>query len=176
MAVPQVVNQSFALTQCFERQKMRFRQILLAKNLAHTCVLALETILVWLAVCLVFRPPSLGVTLATLSGIFFALLVNLSVGNTLSISSPKKIDYSTFGRQHASNTTVFTSFGVQIAIFGLGALVLLTARHYGKFWLATLLFLALSAVALAVYVMVMSHADQLALDRRETLISELSRA
>jgi ABC-2 type transport system permease protein len=155
---------------------VRFRQILLAKNLAHACVLALETILVWLAVCLVFRPPSLGVTLATLSGIFFALLVNLAVGNTLSISSPKKIDYATFGRQHASNTTVFTSLGAQIAIFGLGALVLLTARHYGKFWLATLLFLALSAIALAVYALVLNHADQLALDRRETLISELSRA
>jgi ABC-2 type transport system permease protein len=155
---------------------VRFRQILLAKNLAHAGVLALETILVWLAVCLVFRPPSPGVTLATLAGLFFALLVNLSVGNLLSISSPKKIDFGTFGRQRATNLTVFTSFGVQIAIFGLAALVLLTARRFGRFWLATLLFLGLAAVALAAYALVLNRADRLAFDRRETLISELSRA
>lgn len=155
---------------------VRFRQILLAKNLAHACVLGLETILVWLAVCLVYRPPALGVALATLSGILFALLLNLSVGNLLSITSPKKIDFGTFGRQRASNATVFASFGIQIAIFGLAALVLLSARHYGEFWLATLLFLALSAVALAGYALVLGRADKLALDRRENLISELSRA
>jgi len=155
---------------------VRFRQILLAKNLAHACVLALETVLVWLAVCLVFRPPAPGVVLASLAGLFFALVVNLSVGDLLSLSAPKKIDYGTFGRQRASNTTVFASFGVQIAIFGLGALVLLTARHYGKFWLATALFLALSAAALAAYALVLNRADQLALARRETLISELARA
>jgi ABC-2 type transport system permease protein len=155
---------------------VRFRQILMAKNLAHAGVLALETVLVWLVVCLVFRPPSAGVTLATLAGLFFALLVNLSVGNLLSISSPKKIDYGTFGRQRASNITVFASFGVQIAIFGLAALVLLTARRFGRFWLATLLFMGLSAIALAAYALVLNRADQLALARRETLISELSRA
>jgi ABC-2 type transport system permease protein len=155
---------------------VRFRQVLLGKNLAHAGVLTLETILVWLAVCLVFRPPAPGVTLATIAGLFFALLVNLSVGNLLSIYSPKKIDFGTFGRQRASNSTVFASFGIQIAIFGLAALVLLTARHYGKFWLATLLFLALSAIALAAYTLVLNHADQMALDLRETLVSELSRA
>jgi ABC-2 type transport system permease protein len=155
---------------------VRFRQILLAKNLAHAGVLALETVLVWLAVCLVFRPPASGVALATVAGLFFALLVNLSAGNLFSIYSPKKIDFGTFGRQRASNSTVFASFGVQIAIFGLAALVLLSARHYGKFWLATLLFLALSAITLAVNVLVLNHADQMALARRENLIAELSRA
>ncbi|MGA8224243.1 MAG: hypothetical protein WB780_21530 [Candidatus Acidiferrales bacterium] len=155
---------------------VRFRQVLLAKNLAHAGVLALETVLVWLAVCLVFRPPEPGVTLATIAGLFFALLVNLTVGNLLSMYSPKKIDFGTFGRQRASSSTVFASFGIQIAIFGLAALVILSARHYGKFWFATLLFLALSAVSLTAYALVLNYADQMALNRREQLISELSRA
>ncbi len=162
--------------QFFFAAPARFREILLAKNLAHAAVLALETILVWLAVCFVFRRPSLDVTLATLAGLFFALLVNLTVGNLLSLASPKKIDFGTFGRQRASNTTVFASFGVQIVVFGLAALTLLAARRHGEVWLATLIFLALAAIAAAGYALVLSRADQMALARRETLIAELSRA
>jgi ABC-2 type transport system permease protein len=153
-----------------------FRQILLAKNLAHACVLALESFLVWLAVCFVFHPPAIDLTIATLAGLAFALLVNLAVGNLLSLSSPKKIDFGTFGRQRASNTTVFASFGVQIAVFGLAALTMLVARAYGKMWIATLLFLALAAIAFVVYTLVLNLADKMALARRESLISELARA
>lgn len=153
-----------------------FRQILLAKNLAHACLLALETFLVWLAVCFVFHPPAIDLTIATLAGLAFALLVNLAVGNLLSLSSPKKIDFGTFGRQRASNTTVFASFGVQIAVFGLAALTMLVARAYGKIWIATLLFLGLAAIAFVVYTLVLNLADKMALARRESLISELARA
>lgn len=162
--------------QFFFVSPVRFRQILLAKNLAHACVLVLETVLVWLAVCFVFHPPAPGVTIATLAGLSFALLVNLAVGNLLSLSSPKKIDFGTFGRQRASNSTVFASFGVQIAVFGLAALTLLAARAYGRIWIATLLFLALAAIASIVYTLVLNQADKMALARRESLISELARA
>jgi ABC-2 type transport system permease protein len=162
--------------QFFFASPVRFREILLAKNLAHVAVLGLETILVWLAVCFVFRRPPLDVTLATLAGLLFALLVNLAIGNFLSLSAPKKIDFGTFGRQRASNTTVFASFAVQIAVFGLAALTLLTARRRGEIWLATLIFLALAAIAGAGYALALSRADQMALTRRETLLTELSRA
>jgi ABC-2 type transport system permease protein len=162
--------------QFFFAAPVRFRDILLAKNLAHTAVLALETVLVWLAVCFVFRRPSLDVTLATLAGLLFALLVNLTIGNLLSLSSPKKVDYGTFGRQRASNITVFASFGVQIVVFGVAALTLLAARRRTEIWLATLIFLVLAAVAAAAYVIALGRADQIALSRRETLIAELSRA
>jgi ABC-2 type transport system permease protein len=154
---------------------VRLYRVQLAKNLTHAAVLGIETALVWTSVCLIFRPPSVGVTLATLSGILFALLVNLAVGNLLSVNSPKKIDFGTFGRQRASNTTVFASFGVQIVVFGLAAMVLLAARAYGRIWLATLLFFGLSAIAFVVYTLVLSRAEKEALANRETLIAELSR-
>jgi ABC-2 type transport system permease protein len=162
--------------QFFFAAPVRFREILLAKNLVHAAVLALETIIVWSAVCFVFRRPSLNVTLATLAGLLFALLVNLTVGNLLSLSSPKKIDFGTFGRQRPSNSTVFASFAVQIVVFGLAVLALLGARRNGQIWLATLIFLALAAIAGVVYVLALSRADNIAMARRETLIAELSRA
>jgi ABC-2 type transport system permease protein len=162
--------------QFFFAAPVRFREILLAKNLAHAAVMALETVLVWLAVCIVFRRPSLDVTLTTVAGLLFVLLVNLAVGNLLSLCAPKKIDFGTFGRQRASNTTVFASFAVQIAVFGLAASTLLTARRHGAIWLATPIFLALAAIAAAGYTLALSRADQMALAHRETLIAELSRA
>jgi ABC-2 type transport system permease protein len=162
--------------QFFFAAPVRFRDILLAKNLVHAAVLALEGSLVWLAVCFVFRRPSLDVTMATLAGLLFALLVNLTAGNMLSLSSPKKIDFGTFGRQRASNTTVFASFAVQIAVFGLAALTFLAARRNGQIWLATLIFFGLAAVAGGVYALALSRADNIAMARRETLIAELSRA
>ena len=103
---------------------------MLAKNLAHSTILALEMVLVWIGASLIYKPPALATTLATIAGILFALPVNLTIGNLLSISSPKKIDYGTFGRQRASNTTVFASFGVQIVVVGLAAITLMAARSF----------------------------------------------
>lgn len=154
---------------------VRFRQVLLAKNLTHTGVLVCESVIVWLAVCFIFRPPALGVTAATLAGMLFALLVNLTVGNLLSLNAPKKIEFSSFGRQRASNTTVFASFGVQILVFGLAAAVLLTARSYGRDWLAAILFLMLAAIAFVIYALVLSRADEMARAHQETLLAELAR-
>jgi ABC-2 type transport system permease protein len=162
--------------QFFFASPARFRQILLGKNLAHTGVLLLQIVFVWLAVCLLFRPPALDVVLATLAGILFALLVNLAAGNLLSLYAPKKIDYGTFGRQRASNVTTMASIGIQMAVIGLGALVLLFARAHDRIWIATVLFLALAAAAFVGYSFVLRSADRIALKREEILISELSRA
>ena len=152
------------------------RSVMLAKNLAHSTILALEMVLVWVGACLLYKPPALAITLATIAGIFFALPVNLTVGNLLSISLAKKIDYGTFGRQRASNTTVFASFGVQIVVVGLAAITLMAARSFGRIWLATVVFLAFAAVAWFVYSVVLKTSTKWRFGHREELIAELTRA
>jgi ABC-2 type transport system permease protein len=152
------------------------RSVMLAKNLAHSSILALEMIFVWIGASLLYKPPALGTTLATVAGILFALPVNLAIGNLLSISSPKKIDYGTFGRQRASNTTVFASFGVQIVVVGLAAITLIAARAFDRVWLATIVFLVFAAAAWVVYSLVLNKIGQMALDHREEIIAELTRA
>ncbi len=62
------------------------RSVMLAKNLAHSSILALEMIFVWIGASLMYGPPALVTTVATAAGILFALPVNLIVGNLLSIS------------------------------------------------------------------------------------------
>jgi ABC-2 type transport system permease protein len=155
---------------------VRFREILLGKNLTHSLVLAIEMVLVWVAACLLYRPPSCDVVLATTSGVFFALLVNLTAGNLFSVYAPKKVDLSTLGRQRASQVTALASLGIQAVVLGLCALAILVARAYHHIWLAAIIFIALAAVALAIYFLVLNRIDAIAWQRREPMIAELCRA
>lgn len=162
--------------QFFFASPVRLRDVLMAKNLAHSAVVAIEIVLVYLGVCFLYRAPSIGVTLATVAGILFALPVNLAVGNLLSITSPKKIDFGTMGRQKASGATQLAAFGSQAALFGIAAVVFLIARYFGRIWLAAILFLILAGFAFLIYWLLLNRAERMALDRREVMITELSRA
>jgi len=155
---------------------VKFREILLGKNLTHALLLACEVVVVWLAVCFMFHPPTADVTLATVTGVAFALLLNLTAGNLLSMYTPKKIDYGAFGKQRASSATVFASLGMQFAVFGLAAVTLLISRAYGRIWLAGVIFLILAGLAAIAYILVLKRVDQIAQKRRDTILAELCRA
>ena len=162
--------------QFFYASPASFHQIVLGKNLAHGAILAANTALVWVAVTFLYGPPTAVVSIATLAGLLFAAPLNFTAGNVLSIYSPKKRDFSTFGRQNVSQMTVLISLGVQLVIVGVGAAAFMVARFYKNQWIAALAFLVLSAISLPLYVMVLKRLDQIAVDRRETLIGELCRA
>jgi len=155
---------------------VRFREILLGKNLTHSLVLALEMVLVWAGASLMYRPPPWDIVLATVTGAFFVLTVNLTAGNLFSVHSPKKIDLSALGRQRASQVTALASLGIQAAVLGLCALALLAARAYQHIWLAAIIFVALAAIATVFYSLVLNRIDAIALRRREAMITELCRA
>jgi ABC-2 type transport system permease protein len=150
-----------------------FRNVVLGKNLAHMGVLAGELIALFIGVSLLFRPPSVETVLITLSGLLFAAPMNLAAGNLLSLYSPKKTEFGTFGRQRASQTTVLASFAIQIIVFGIAAAVLLVARYYQHDWLAIAMFMGLAAVAFAVYAFSLGRVDAIAGRRREILATEL---
>jgi ABC-2 type transport system permease protein len=161
--------------QFFYAAPVRFREIVLAKNLTHAGILAVETLVAWIAVGFLYRPPAFEVAIATLAGLLFAAPVNFSAGNLLSLYSPKKLDYSKFGRQRASQMTVLVSLGVQLFLVGVGVGAFWLARSYGNFWIATMLLLGLAVISLSAYAMILSQMDRLALQHRETLIAELCR-
>ncbi len=106
----------------------------------------------------------------------FATPLNFTVGNLLSIYSPKKLDFSTFGRQRASQMTVLVSLVVQIVVVGVGVSAFVLAKHYGNFWTAAAVFLVLAGISLSAYGVVLSRMDRIALECRETLVAELCRA
>ncbi len=162
--------------QFFYAAPATFRQIVLGKNLSHAAVLVANAGLAWIAVDYLYGPPHLAVTVATIAGLFFAAPLNFTAGNLLSLYAPKKRDFSTFGRQNVSQTTVLASFGMQAVMVGVGVGVFALARLYNNLWIATVLFLILSAISIPVYLVILRQLDDLALQKRETLISELCRA
>jgi hypothetical protein len=162
--------------QFFYACPVRFRDIVLGKNVTHASVLVMETAVVWLAVISLFGKPTINMTIATLFGLLFAAAVNLSVGNLLSIYSPKKFDYSAFGRQRASQITVLISMGVQVLVVGTAGSAFWIARHYGNSWVADLILLLLAVIALYAYREVLRHIDHVAREHQEMLVAELCRA
>jgi ABC-2 type transport system permease protein len=162
--------------QFFYASPVHFQQIVLGKNLTHAGIVALNTVFAWIAVSYLYGPPHLAVTVATLAGLLFAAPLNFTAGNLLSLYSPKKRDFSTFGRQNATQTTVLASFGMQIVIVGCGIGVFAIARLYHDLWLAALLFLVLAGISIPIYIAVLRRMDRMALQRRETLMAELCRA
>jgi ABC-2 type transport system permease protein len=155
---------------------VRFREIVLGKNLVHGVFLVTSLVLVWLAVNLVYGPPALAIIVMTLSALLFAAPVNFAGGNLFSLYSPKRVDYGTFGRQKASQLTVLASLGIQILISGLGAGAVFVARLYGNLWLATPVFLFLAVFGIAGYLLVLGRVDKIALKQRETLVTELGKS
>jgi ABC-2 type transport system permease protein len=162
--------------QFFYASPVHFRQVVLGKNLTHGGIVVLNTIFAWIAVTYLYGAPHLAVTVATLAGLLFAAPLNFTAGNLLSLYAPKKRDFSTFGRQNATQTTVLASFGMQMVIVGCGIGVFTIARLLNNLWLAALLFLALAAISIPIYLTVLRRMDQIAMQRRETLMAELCRA
>jgi ABC-2 type transport system permease protein len=162
--------------QFFYACPVSFREIVLAKNLTHASILGLETVLAWFAVSFFYAPPALDVTVATLAGLLFAAPINFSLGNLLSIYSPKKLDYSTFGRQRAAQMTVLISLGVQLVVVSVGVGAFWLARSYGNLWMATLILLIFAGTSLFWYGTILKQIDRFAQARKEILIAELCRA
>jgi ABC-2 type transport system permease protein len=162
--------------QFFYASPARFRQIVLGKNLAHAVILVANTLLAWIAVNFFYGPPAPAIAVATLAGLLFVAPLNFAAGNLLSIYTPKKRDFASFGRQNASQATVLASLGVQMVTIGIGAGAFLIGRLYHNLWIATAVLLGLSVISISFYVAVLSRMDNLAIDRRETLISEMCRA
>lgn len=154
----------------------QLREVVRAKNLVHMAILAAEMVIVWIAVDLMFRTPSFVYTVATIAAVLFAAPINFAVGNLLSIYSPKKLDFGTFGRQRAASTTAFSALLVQAVMFGVIALAFAVGVHLHNLWITIAVLLVLACFAFVGYAAALRHIDTLALTRRESLISELSKA
>ena len=153
-----------------------FRRIVLAKNLAHLAVLIAEVLLLGVSVILIYHTPPLSFFAATLAWYLFAAPLNFAAGNLLSLYQPKRVDYAIFGRQRASETTIFISLFVQLAVMGLGGLAIYLGYRFSNMWLAVMALGAIAIPAIATYVILLNNIDRIVIARREVLASELCKA
>ena len=153
---------------------VRFRDVLLGKNLVFCLILLVETAVVWLMVRFLFYPPGAMIVVATLTGLLFVALVHFIAGNWLSLQFPRRFEFGQL-RRRAAGVSVLVGLALQVVLLGLVAVVFLVARWRGQMWIVPVVFLALSGIALPVYLAMLEYATRLAPDKREVLTSQLCR-
>jgi ABC-2 type transport system permease protein len=154
---------------------IRFRDVMMAKNLLHTMVLAAEIILVFLLVQFVTGPTPPRVVGVTLAGALWALLMNLTAGNLVSLYFPHKLKLGQMRRQQASGLAVLISLGVQVFVAGVAAVLYFLSRWAGNLAWCGFGFLGLAGITWVAYRRVLNLASGIASKRREALLAELSR-
>jgi ABC-2 type transport system permease protein len=155
---------------------IRFRDVLVAKNLLHTLVVLVEILLVAVLGRFLVGPTPLVVVWVTLTGALFALLTNLAAGNLVSLYFPRKLNPGQMRRQQASGLSVAASMGVQVLLAALIAGMYFLSRWMGHLAWCGAAFLVLAGAAWMAYRHVLDLTSGIALKRREVLVAELSRS
>ena len=155
---------------------IQIRSVILAKNLFGFAITFLQLVLVYLVLMFTVGVPPVLITISTISWVVFACLVNATVGNMRSITAPKKIDPGKISRRQASQLSALMCIGIMLGVAGLGAGLIGMSKFAGRDWLPIPFLLAFALGALALYIAGLNRIDSIALNHRETLIEELSKA
>jgi ABC-2 type transport system permease protein len=154
---------------------VRFRDVLLGKNLLLAALVVLELsisvgVMIWRV-----GWPSPAMFVSTVAAVAFAVVGQLSIANWSSLMFPKKMEIGKMKGQRNSGIAVWTAFGVQITIGGICALILLAGKWTGNPWLPAIAFAGLTAAAVGGYTAALGAMDRLAEKKRELLIETLCR-
>jgi ABC-2 type transport system permease protein len=151
---------------------VRFREVLLGKNLAYAALFAFDAAFI-LVVLVVFgfapNPVSVATTLA---GLAFVMLAHFGVGNVMSLQFPKAYDFEML-KQRARGMTIFVYFVAQVVVMGLAGSILAFSQVMGGQEIALVIFLVLDAVGLKLYLMLLDRCSEIAQEQREELAAEL---
>lgn len=161
--------------QCYFMAPIRFRDVLLGKNLFLTGIVALELI-VSLTV-LVYRVgwPTTPRFFSTVGAAVFAVTGQLTIANWSSLSFPRKMEIGKMKGQRNSGVAVWTAFGVQILIAGIATVMLLAGRWFDSPWLPVGAFIGLIVATVGGYIASLESLDRLAEKKKELLIETLCR-
>jgi ABC-2 type transport system permease protein len=153
---------------------IKFRDVMLGKNLFQGALLALEAIMALALVTALGHPPSLVVLLATWSALLFAALIDLGAGNWLSLQFPRRFEFGV-RRQRPSGLTVFITFALFFVTMGVIAAAAFLSISFVGWWLLPIVYIALSAGALAIYRLILNATTKQAIVQRDELLEQLSR-
>jgi ABC-2 type transport system permease protein len=154
---------------------LRFRVVLLGKNFVQVCLIVTELTLCIAAFCYRVGTPSAPIFFATLAGIVFTVIGQLSIANWSSLSFPRKLAFGQVHGQRQSKMAVLIAFGAQLLLFGISSLVLTLGRWTGDRWLPAEAFAVLAAAAVGGYVASLDSLTSYAEKKKENLIEALSR-
>jgi hypothetical protein len=154
---------------------LKFRDVLLGKNLVQISILAFEILLCTIVLGLRIGLPAAPVFVATLTALVFVVVGQLSIANWSSLSFPRKLEFGQMRGQRQSGMAVLVAFGVQIVFGSTSGLILFIGRWTGNTWLPAEAFATLAAAALAGYFASLDALSTFAEKKKESLIEALCR-
>ncbi len=152
---------------------LRFRDVLLGKNLMLVSVLSLEISLSLAMLAWRVGLPSAHMFFATCAAIIFTIVGQLTVANWSSITFPRKMEFGQMRGQRQSGMAVLVAFGSQILTGGISAVILFTGNWTGNPWLPAEAFAFLGAAAVGGYIASLDALTSLAERKKEVLIEAL---
>jgi ABC-2 type transport system permease protein len=154
---------------------VRFRDILLGKNLMHAAVLVFEIAVSMSMLALRIGLPSTPVLVAIIAALVFAVAAQFAIADWVSLSFPRKLEFGSMRGQRSSGVSIWVAFGVQILLAGVCSLVLFAGRWTDSPWLPAEAFVGLAAASIAGYFAALDALDNVAEKKKEVLIETLSR-
>ena len=154
---------------------LRFRDVLLGKNLMHAAILAFEVFLAMMVLAWRIGPPSTPVFVATIAAVVFAVAGQFAIADWVSLSFPRKLEFGSMRGQRSSGVSIWIAFGVQIFLAGVCSLISLAGRWTNSPWLPAEAFVALAAASIAGYFATLDALTGVAEKKKEVLIDTLCR-
>jgi ABC-2 type transport system permease protein len=149
------------------------RAVMLAKNLFHSALFAVDAVLVGVVACWRFGTPPPDAIAASAAWVLFALPLHLAAGNAFSLLMPYKINLSRIGKQKGSQANALLSLLIQLVTFGVGAGVFALCAWLDRLWLAVPIFIVLAAGSVFGWMYMLGRVDGMANQRRDELIATL---
>lgn len=155
---------------------VRFGEILAGKNLVYAVLLAIEGALLYIVARLLHYQPTPFLLAAAVLGYVFLTICSFTAGNLVSLYLPKKMDIGRMGRHAARGVSSMMAMAIEVVAIGLVVLAVVVAQGLHQPEAGLLALLILTGLAAIAYRQVLEQTDHIALARRETLITELTKA
>jgi ABC-2 type transport system permease protein len=156
---------------------VRMRDVLLAKNIFNFAMAAVEIVAIFGIICYVASVPTLQTAIMAVLWAAGTLLLNTSVGNRRSITTPKKVNPQRMANRQTSQLSAMIALGILMLSSSVAAGLIGAAYFlHLPMWTLVLVSAVFAAVGAFVYERSLRSIDRFALDHREELFTELCKA
>lgn len=154
---------------------VRLREVLMGKNVLCAGLAIAETLAILAVLSYSAKAPSPIIILDGVLWMVTTLLVELTVGNYMSIRSPKRIDPGRTAQKQARPASAFLSMGIVLASGLVGALVTFLAGMGNVDWIVPIVFACTAVAAAWIYLQNLNKLDAYGWLHRDDLFEELQR-
>jgi ABC-2 type transport system permease protein len=162
-------------TQTYFFTPVRLREVMMGKNVLCAGLALAETIAILGILSYSARRPSTLILVGALLWMITTLLVQMTVGNYMSIRSPRRIDPGRTAQKQARPASAFLSMGIMLVAGLAGAAVTFLSGMGHVEWVVPLLFVCTTAVATWIYWVNLNKLDAYGFLHRDDLFEELQK-